>query len=203
MDLRTIPATARDAVAGRDPASELAMRAAAGDRASLAALIDCTQRDVWRYVAFHAGPGDADDLTQETYLRAIGALPGFQGRSSFRTWVLVIARRVVIDDLRRRMARPRTVSSDDWAELVDQAHGRLAPAAGPAEIVELQLMLAELSAERREALVLTQVLGLSYQEVATICGCPVGTIRSRVARGRDDLIRTSRCGDTDGTTAVG
>jgi RNA polymerase sigma-70 factor (ECF subfamily) len=53
-------------------------------------------------------------------------------------------------------------------------------------------MLAALDAERREALVLTQLIGLSYAEAAVVCGCPVGTIRSRVARARDDLMSWSR-----------
>jgi hypothetical protein len=80
---------------GWDAAGRLAEAAAAGDREALAGLIRATQRDVWRFVASQAGTVDADDLTQETYLRAIGALPRFEGRSSIRTWLLVIARRVV------------------------------------------------------------------------------------------------------------
>lgn len=187
--------------ADRDQASQLALRAAAGDRTALAALIDLTQRDVWRYIAFHAGRGEADDLTQETYLRAIGSLPQFEGRSSFRTWVLVIARRVVIDDLRRRMARPRTVSTDSWQQLADQEQlSSRSTSSVRTELVELELLLSGLPPERREALMLTQVLGLSYAEAATICGTPIGTVRSRVARAREDLVRLSR--SDNGTTAV-
>ncbi|MFT4127471.1 MAG: sigma factor-like helix-turn-helix DNA-binding protein, partial [Gordonia sp. (in: high G+C Gram-positive bacteria)] len=59
------------------------------------------------------------------------------------------------------------------------------------DLVEVNLLLADLPAERREALVLTQVLGLSYQEAAAVTGCPVGTIRSRVARAREALIAAS------------
>ena len=171
---------------GWDEAGQLAADAAAGDQAALGRIIALTQRDVWRYVAFHAGPGEADDLTQDTYLRAINSLPTFQGRSSLRTWLLVIARRVVIDHLRRKSSRPRAVSTDDWQDLADAAAG---PTGDFTELVELDLLLAGLSTERREALILTQVLGLSYLEAGEICGCPVGTIRSRVARARDDLVR--------------
>jgi RNA polymerase sigma-70 factor (ECF subfamily) len=58
----------------------------------------------------------------------------------------------------------------------------------PAESVALQAMLAGLDPQRREAFVLTQLVGMSYAEAADVCSCPVGTIRSRVARARDDLV---------------
>ena len=168
-----------------DEATGLALAAAAGDRSALSRVISLTQRDVWRYVAFHVNVGEADDLTQDTFLRAIGTLDNFEGRSSIRTWLLVIARRVVIDHRRRRSVRPRTVSGDNWQGLADAAAPQRVAFT---EMVELEVLLAGLTAERREAIVLTQVLGLSYQEAAEICRCPVGTIRSRVARARDDLV---------------
>lgn len=171
-----------------DEATAAAVDAAAGDQAALSRMIALTQRDVWRYIAFHSSPGEADDLTQDTYLRAIGTLPSFEGRSSIRTWLLVIARRVVIDHLRRRSTRPRHAATDDWQGLADAAQPVRATFT---DMVELDLLLADLTAERREALILTQVLGLSYQEAAQICRCPVGTIRSRVARAREDLVRRS------------
>lgn len=185
-----------------DPVSVLALCAAAGDRDALSDLVDASRRDVWRYLAFHAGVGEADDLTQETFLRALGTLSRFEGRSSFRTWILVIARRVLIDELRRRRSRPTTVSSEHWVEQADLRTLAVGAApAGVAERVEWETLLRDLGPDRREALVLTQVLGLSYQEVADICGCPIGTVRSRVARARDDLIRWSRA--DDGIAAAG
>jgi len=130
----------------------------------------------------------ADDLTQETYLRAIPGLARFAGRSSARTWLLSIARRVVVDHIRAAQSRPRTVDSVDWVQVADLRQAAVRErAAGFEDIVELTVLLDALEPERREALVLTQVLGLTYAEVADICGCPVGTIRSRVARARDDL----------------
>jgi RNA polymerase sigma-70 factor (ECF subfamily) len=63
---------------------------------------------------------------------------------------------------------------------------RLAP--DPADSVPARLLLEALDADRREAFVLTQLIGLSYAEAADVCGCPIGTIRSRVARARDDLV---------------
>ncbi len=181
-----------DQSGGIDEVTQLALAARSGDPRSIGEFIRAAQRDVWRYLAFHAGAGDADDLTQETFLRVLGALPRFEGRSSARTWLLSIARRVFVDHLRRSAARPRTIGSDNWEGVAeDQLHRRAAPAAFT-DLVEIDMLLGALPADRREALLLTQVLGLSYAEAAQVCDCPVGTIRSRVARARDDLVRADR-----------
>lgn len=182
-----------------DPITLLALAAGQGDRAALDQFIRATERDVWRTVAFLADPGSADDLSQETYLRAIGALPRFAGRSSARTWLLSIARRVVVDQVRRNQARPRTTSQVDLEGVFGsrQTAARFGTARFE-DVVEVRVLLDGLSPERRDALVLTQVLGLSYDEAAEVCGCPLGTIRSRVARAREDLIAASRRDDLTG-----
>lgn len=164
-----------------------AAAAAGGDALAAAALVRATQSDVWRLCAALVDRGSADDLTQETYLRAFGALHRFEGRSTLRTWLLSIARRVCADALRSRRRRRLTLVSDD--AVLEALEG---PAAGTADpVVEGAVvgdLLARLSAERREAFVLTQLLGLPYAEAAEVAGCPVGTIRSRVARAREDLV---------------
>lgn len=177
-----------------DQVTVLALAAGRGDQAALDAFIKATQRDVWRTVAFLGDPGHADDLTQETFLRALGALPRFSGRSSARTWLMSIARRVVVDQIRRNQARPRTVGTIDPDQLLDARPN----AARFEDIIEIKLLLDGLDSDRRDALMLTQVLGLSYAEAAEVCGCPVGTIRSRVARARDDLIAAARRDDQVG-----
>jgi RNA polymerase sigma-70 factor (ECF subfamily) len=95
-----------------------------------------------------------------------------------RTWLLAIARRVAADELRRRSRRPRTggVLDDETADDLDLAGE-----------VSARDLVARLDADRREAFVLTQITGLSYAEAAELLDCPIGTIRSRVARARDDL----------------
>ncbi len=177
-----------------DPVTALALAAGRGDSAALDAFIKATQRDVWRTVAFLGDPGHADDLTQETFLRALGALPRFSGRSSARTWLLSIARRVVVDQIRRNQARPRTTSALDVEQVLDARRS----ASRFEEIVEIRVLLDGLDADRRDALMLTQVLGLSYAEAAEVCACPVGTIRSRVARAREDLLSASQRDDQVG-----
>ena len=171
-----------------DPhATALALAAGAGDHDALAAFIRATQRDVYRFLTHLCERNEAEDLAQETYLRAMRALPSFAGRSSARTWLLAIARRVAADQIRRSSARPRTTAIEDWDAIVVQnpAHRR----SGFDEGVLLRELVAGLDADRRDAFVLTQVLGLDYAAAAEVCGCPVGTIRSRVARAREDLIR--------------
>ncbi|HEX7662617.1 MAG TPA: RNA polymerase sigma factor SigC [Pseudonocardiaceae bacterium] len=164
-----------------------ALAAGAGDRAALEAFVRATQRDAWRFLAHLTDVRSADDLAQETYLRAITSLPRFAARSSARVWLLSIARRVVVDQVRAAMARPRTTPGGDWIEAAHAAQAREQATVGFEDIVEVNVLLAALDEDRREALVLTQVLGLPYAEAAEICGCPIGTIRSRVARARDDL----------------
>ncbi|MBF9130918.1 sigma-70 family RNA polymerase sigma factor [Plantactinospora sp. S1510] len=163
--------------------TELALAAGRGDREAAAAFVAATQRDVWRFLAHLFSPAEADDLTQETYLRALRSLPKFAGRSSATTWLFAIARRVAVDQARGAAARPRLVADSDW-----QTIGRATESSRFEEGVVLRHLLDGLSVERREAFVATQVLGLSYEEAARVCDCPVGTIRSRVARAREDLV---------------
>ncbi|RSM74782.1 RNA polymerase subunit sigma [Kibdelosporangium aridum] len=172
--------------------TQLAFAARRGDRTALERFIRATQRDVWRFVAHLADPKLADDLAQETYLRALGSLARFEGRSSARTWLLSIARRVVVDQIRAAQVRPRHADVSDWQAAAE----RVQQAAGFEESVVLEELIRSLDTERREAFVLTQTLGLSYADAAEVCDCPVGTIRSRVARARDDLITSMKDSDT-------
>jgi RNA polymerase sigma-70 factor, ECF subfamily len=178
---------------GVDDVTALALAAGRGDRAALERFVVATQRDVWRLVAHLGSVGLADDLTQDTYLRALPSLPHFAGRSSARTWLLSIARRVVVDHIRNVTTRPRTTGSVDWVDAADRrrvaANGAVA---GFEDLVEVNVLLDGLAPERREALVLTQVLGVSYADAAEICAVPVGTIRSRIARAREDLLDADR-----------
>ncbi len=161
-----------------DAVTEAALRARGGDAAAARAFVRATQADVWRLCAHLSSPSAADDLAQETYARAFASLHRFAGRSAARTWLLSIARRVCADAVRAAV-RSRAVAPVD----VDDRS-----VADPADSVMLRALLEALDRDRREAFVLTQVVGLSYAEAADVCGCPVGTIRSRVARARADLV---------------
>ncbi|MEV6813053.1 sigma-70 family RNA polymerase sigma factor [Micromonospora sp. NPDC051296] len=159
-----------------------ALAAGRGDRDAAASFIRATQQQVRRFLAALISPSEADDLAQDTYLRAMRSLPSFAGRSSARTWLLGIARRVAVDHVRAATARPRTVPMPDSYDVADTTRS------GFDRQVALEQLIAGLSTDRREAFVATQILGLSYAEAAEVCNCPVGTIRSRVARSREDLV---------------
>ncbi|EFG82165.1 Sigma-70 region 2 [Corynebacterium ammoniagenes DSM 20306] len=173
---------------GRDDArvTELALQAGRGDRKALTEFIRATQDDVWRLLVHLGGPEIADDLTQETYLRVISALPRFAARSSARTWLLSLARRVWVDNIRHDMARPRKSATEYEEATADSASPENSTAW--AEWIDARALIDALPEDRREALILTQVLGYTYEEAAKISGVRVGTIRSRVSRARKDLI---------------
>jgi RNA polymerase sigma-70 factor (ECF subfamily) len=166
-----------------DELTRLARAAGRGDSAALALLIQRTQSDVWRLCAHLVDPAAADDLAQETYLRVIGALKGFRGDAPVRTWLLTIARRVCAAEVSARL-RDRRLDAR-LAAMPSAGLAGQAPEAGGQTVVAL--LLSGLEPERRAAFVLTQMIGCSYAEAAAICGCPIGTIRSRVARAREDL----------------
>lgn len=170
---------------GRDEAStRLAIAARNGDADALEDFVRALHRDVWCYVAHLSDPHVADDLTQETFLRALGSLSRFEGRSSARTWLLSIARRTVVDHLRYKASRPR-IADRDWQLAAEQAQPRDLP--GFDDGVALAELLDQLPGDRREVFVLTQLVGLPYAQAAATLGCPIGTIRSRVARARTTL----------------
>lgn len=163
-----------------------ALAARGGDPAAVERFVRALHRDVQRYVAhLCADPQAVDDLAQDTFLRALGSLHRFEGRSSARSWLLSIARRAVTDGYRYASARPRQADVPDWQRAVESAQPRGLP--GFDDGIVLLDLLAALPDERREAFVLTQLLGLPYTEAAQVSGCPVGTVRSRVARARASL----------------
>ena len=161
-----------------DDLTALAIAARGGDPRALEAFVRASQADVWRFCAYLVTPEQADDLTQETFLRAVPAIARFRGDAPARSWLLAVARHTCADALRRN-GRDRTTPVA-YAEA-----GRRPDAAAHLALSDL---INRLDDDRRAAFVLTQVLGLSYEEAARACGCPVGTIRSRVARARAELI---------------
>lgn len=184
---RSLPSPRVAGETGVDPAAPdlatgWALSAQNGDPVAQAAFVRATQSQVWRFVASLVDQDSADDLTQETYLRAFRALPQFEGRSSATTWLLGIARRACADHLRAVVRRRRL-----GTRLADEATLG-APHPDPAGEVSAEQLLARLSPERREAFALTQLLGLSYEQAAAVQQVPVGTIRSRVARARAELV---------------
>lgn len=165
-----------------DDLADAARAAVAGDPGAFHDVIRLTQADVWRLCAFLVDRQSADDLTQETYVRACRSLPRFRGDGSVLSWLLTLARRVCAAEIDSRQ-RARELS------LQLRAEAPRSPGPDPTTRVDMDLLIAGLEPDRRLAFVLTQVIGCDYAEAAAISDCPVGTIRSRVARARDDLVQ--------------
>lgn len=177
-----------------DPLRPLLEAAREGDDRALNALVRATQPAVWRLCSILGHPGEPADLAQETYLRAIRSMRSYRGEAPVLAWLLSIARRTCADHVRRTQRQRRIVE-------------RIGRFTSPVESVvddstqidngALIRMVHHLDADRREAFVLTQYVGLSYDEAAMVMECPVGTIRSRVARARADLMAAIESAESD------
>ncbi len=174
-----------------DELTRLFLAARDGDRTSLLHAIRLGQPDVWRLAYHLVGADDADDVTQDTFVRAWKALPAFRGDSSARTWLLSITRRACADQVRRTVRRRRLAARLERATLPGAAS-----TVDPSDAHAVSALVDELPDDQRAAFVLTQVIGCSYEEAAAACGVPIGTIRSRVARARAHLVDAVRRSET-------
>jgi RNA polymerase sigma-70 factor (ECF subfamily) len=168
-----------------DDLAPLVELAAQGDDRALRQLVLATEGAVHRLCAYLGSRHDAEDLMQETYLRAVASLPHYRAEASVRAWLFGIARHVCADYVRRRQRRSR----------IERKLAASTNLTVSGSSVEVRDLIESLDPERRDAFVLTQVLGLSYEAAAQVCGCPVGTIRSRVARARTQLVAAVRQAD--------
>ena len=157
-----------------------------GDNVAVRELVRHTQPVIWRLCNLLGSPGEEDDLVQDTYLRAFRSLDSYRGDAPITSWLLSIARRVCADHVRHRVRQRRLAGA--LAHEVDDCW--VAAPGNPT-----MGLLDAIDPDRREAFVLTQVAGLSYDEAAVVLDCPVGTIRSRVARARADLVAEVRAAE--------
>jgi len=176
-------------------------RARAGDRAAFGELIGRHQDRVFA-LALQLCRGrheDAEELAQEAFLRALEAIEGFRGEAAFSTWIHRIVVNLHLNRSSTLAARARSRQLS-LAPQDDDAGGQTldlpAAGAGPAEQavraeerVALRRALAALDEERRIAVVLRDVEGLAYEEIAALLEVPIGTVRSRLARAREELSR--------------
>lgn len=135
------------------------------------------------------GTRDADDATQETLIKIVRSLDRFDGRSSFSTWAYRIATNTALDELRRRSRRPALhVVDSDHDGPVEQADARAsARMDAVVDKMAIDAAIEALPEEYRVAVVLRDVADLDYDEIADVLGIPVGTVKSRIARGRSRL----------------
>lgn len=157
-----------------------------GDDVAVREFVRLTQPAVWRLCNVLGSPGEEGDLTQETFMRALRSLASYRGESPVTAWLLSIARRVCADHVRSRSRQRRLMSALTMevsdGVVIDSDHA-------------IWEIVRGIDPDRREAFVLTQVVGLSYDEAAVVLGCPIGTVRSRVARARADLLGAVRAAE--------
>ncbi|MCL6450136.1 MAG: sigma-70 family RNA polymerase sigma factor [Acetobacteraceae bacterium] len=177
------------------PERALIDRCLQGDRQAFGELVEMYQARVYA-LAYHitGNREDASDMAQEAFIRIFRALPGFKGRSAFSTWVFRVVVNVCLDELRRR--RFRAVPLEGLPSGEDDRPPRqwASSAPGPDEEVERRELAREIRASlgrlrplHRLAVVLRDLQGLSYQEMAAVFGCSLGTVKSRLSRARDAL----------------
>lgn len=174
---------------GPDGDMLLVREAQAGSRAAFDMLVLKYQRRVERLLSRSVrDPADVADLCQETFLAAYRALPAFRGESAFYTWIY----RIAINAAKRHRARQRPVESLDDDEGTFGTGTAPSDDATPEALLagrqlaqELDDAVAALAEDQRRALLLREVDGLSYDEIADLMDCPQGTVRSRIFRARE------------------
>ena len=166
-----------------------------GDLEAYAELVDRHRAVVARVGARLVGRDEADDVTQDAFLRAFHRLPRFRGEASFRSWVLRIAHNAAVDHLRRRPPEPV-----DPAELPEPERGPREPAEQlevRERIERIERKLRGLTPAHRAVLVLRDVEGLDYDEIAAVTGTPIGSVKGRLHRARRELIAMLRANTYD------
>lgn len=176
---------------------KLVMRAQRGDQRAFELLVRKYQHKIIQLVSRLVGDGDAPDVAQETFIKAYRALKGFQGNSQFYTWLYRIGINTAKNHLVSRHRRPANQDIDiQDAELyghteqlsdVDTPEALLLSAEIKQKVAEA---IAKLPPDLRQAITLRELEGLSYEEIAEIMDCPIGTVRSRIFRAREavDLV---------------
>ena len=127
------------------------------------------------------------ELSQDVFVKAWQALPGWRPEAAFSTWLLQIARNAALDQVRRRQV-VRFAPLEEGLEVADEAPGPEARYASRQRQVQLERALRRLAAEHREILLLREVEGLAYGELASVLGIAEGTVKSRLARARSTLL---------------
>lgn len=173
---------------------QLVARAQSGDKRAFELLVRKYQYKIIQLVSRLVGDGDAPDVAQETFIKAYRALKGFQGNSAFYTWLYRIGINTAKNHLVSRSRRP----ADQDIDIADAELYGHTEHLSDVETPEAQLLteeiktkvaeaIAKLPADLRKAITLRELDGLSYEEIAEIMECPIGTVRSRIFRAREAI----------------
>lgn len=183
----------RSSVCPVDDDAELVARSRDGDLEAFEALVERHSAVVYRVAARTVGAAEAEDVSQDAFLRAFHRLPNYRGEGSFRAWLLQIVHNTGLNALARR--RPEPV--EEVPEVVE--HGATVGEREPAERLErderrrrLELKVRGLRPEHRTVLVLRDIEGLPYDEIAAVTDTPLGSVKGRLHRARAELIHALR-----------
>lgn len=168
--------------------SDLLEQAKRGNARAFEALIRPHVPVVRRFAySFARDWQDADDLSQEALLKAFRSIDSFAGRSALSTWLFTVTRSVCLDWYRSRLARSRAEDDELGEDSVDSVEGQDSLLEQKSSAERLWRAIKQLDAEFRVPLVLHEIEGVSYEDIAHVERVPIGTIRSRLARGRAKL----------------
>jgi len=158
--------------------ARLVSRFQRGDEEAFDALVDRHRRRVYSLVCRLASPGEADDLSQEVFIAAYKALPSFRAESAFSTWLYRITVHVCSHHLRKR--RLDTLDLDEQYADLERDHDPEQSAMSGELQQRVRDAIGQLPYKLRLVVVLRDLHGLSYEEIAQVVGCPIGTVRSRL-----------------------
>jgi len=184
-------------MSGRGADAELVRRAQRGERGAFDVLVAKYQQRVAWLIARHVrDPGEVEDVTQEAFVKAYRGLARFRGESAFYTWLYRIAINTAKNHLvasGRRVPEQGVAAADaeryeDGFWLRDTATPERSALTGELEAT-VYAAIEGLPAELREAVTLRELEGLSYEAIARVMGCPIGTVRSRIFRAREVIDR--------------
>ena len=171
-----------------EPDPQAVHAAAAGDVEAFERIVRTYQAPVWRFLCHQVGDVHlAQDLTQETFVRAYRRLDTFRFESKFTTWLYRIARNIAVDALRERTRRTALAARVVPARLDE----------GPELSSEVAAAVLTLSPKLREALLLVEVVGLSCAEAGAVLGIPDGTVKSRLFLARRQLVSWFQAGEEE------
>jgi RNA polymerase sigma-70 factor, ECF subfamily len=177
-----------------EPDELLVERVRAGDLRAFERLVERHRGRVYRVAARVVGPADADDVAQDALLRAFHRLGSYTGRGSFRGWLLRITHHTALNTMARRRPEPVADPGDgddgDLVALHEREPARLLVESERRE--RLESKLTELRPEHRAVLVLRDLEGLPYDEIAEITEAPLGSVKGRLFRARRELIDIMR-----------
>ena len=171
-----------------EDSAEFLDRLRSGDAGAFEALVTIYQHRVFSVALRMLGnPAEAEDVAQDVFLRAHRALPGFRGEAKLSTWLYAIASRLCLTRLGSGVRRLTQYGDETLTRLADGQVDPVAEVERSEVEIALHRAIAELDEDRRIVVVLRDLEGLSYEEIAQALKLPVGTVRSRLHRARSDL----------------